>query len=96
MDRIEMQGSNGILARLRARGLAPVTRAEPARPTESEPDPAGAVALAAIGLAGSDAPVDSGRVKEIREAIEKGRYPLDPGRTADAIIAAGFMLRNEQ
>ena len=94
MDRIEMQGPNGILARLRARGSAPVTRADPARPTGSEPDPA--VALAAIGLAGSDAPVDSGRVKEIREAIEKGRYPLDPGRTADAIIAAGFMLRNEQ
>ena len=94
MDRIEMQGPNGILARLRARGSAPVTRAEPARPTGSAPDPA--VALAAIGLAGSDAPVDSGRVKEIREAIEKGRYPLDPGRTADAIIAAGFMLRNEQ
>ena len=94
MDRIEMQGPNGILARLRARGSAPVTRAEPARLTGSEPDPA--VALAAIGLAGSDAPVDSGRVKEIREAIEKGRYPLDPGRTADAIIAAGFMLRNEQ
>ena len=94
MDRIEMQGPNGILARLRARGSAPVTRAEPARPTGSEPGPA--VALAAIGLAGSDAPVDSGRVKEIREAIEKGRYPLDPGRTADAIIAAGFMLRNEQ
>ncbi len=38
-------------------------------------------------------PVDAERVAEIRKAIEQGTYPLVPHRIADAMIAAGFMLR---
>ncbi len=38
-------------------------------------------------------PVDADRVAEIRKAIEQGTYPLVPHRIADAMIAAGYMLR---
>lgn len=96
MDRIDMQGANGILRGLRAKGATPVARAEHARLAGAEAEQAGAVALAGLGLAGAEAPVDHGRVTELRQAIEQGRYRLDPGKTADAMIAAGFMLRNER
>ena len=96
MDRIDIQGPNGIAARLRARAAAPVARAEKATPTATESEQAGAASLAGIGHAGSDAPVDQTRVGKIREAIAQGRYLLDPAKTADAMIAAGFMLRNER
>lgn len=39
-------------------------------------------------------PVDAERVGEIRRAIESGRYPLVPARVADAMIAAGLLLRS--
>ena len=38
-------------------------------------------------------PVNAERVGEIRRAIESGKYPLVPARVADAMIAAGFLLR---
>ncbi|MBN8502234.1 MAG: flagellar biosynthesis anti-sigma factor FlgM [Sphingomonadales bacterium] len=40
------------------------------------------------------APVDGDRVAEIRKAIEQGTYPIVPARVADAMIAAGLLLRN--
>lgn len=39
-------------------------------------------------------PVDSDRVKQIRLAIEEGRYPIVPTKVADAMIAAGLLLRS--
>ena len=38
-------------------------------------------------------PVDSERVQMIRKAVEQGTYPIVPARIADAIIAAGLLLR---
>ena len=40
------------------------------------------------------APVDAERVQLIRKAIESGDYPLVPTQVADAMIAAGLLLRN--
>jgi len=40
------------------------------------------------------APVDVERVNLIRKAIETGEYPLVPTKIADAMIAAGILLRN--
>lgn len=40
------------------------------------------------------APVDTDRVAQIRKAIETNTYPLLPTKVADAIIAAGLMLRS--
>lgn len=44
--------------------------------------------------AGAKAPVDAERVQVIRQAIEKGTYPVVPAKIADAMIAAGMLLRN--
>jgi len=41
-------------------------------------------------------PVDSDRVAQIRKAIEQGHYPVLPARLADAMIAAGMLLRTSQ
>lgn len=40
-----------------------------------------------------EAPIDTDRVATIRKAIEDGSYPVVPARIADAIIAAGLLLR---
>ena len=39
-------------------------------------------------------PVDGERVAEIRKAIDQGRYPVLPMMVADALIAAGLLLRS--
>lgn len=41
-----------------------------------------------------EAPVDTDRVAQIRKAVESGEYPLVPARIADAMIAAGILLRS--
>ena len=41
-------------------------------------------------------PVDAQRVSEIRKAVENGTYPVVPARIADAMIAAGFLLRSNK
>jgi negative regulator of flagellin synthesis FlgM len=38
-------------------------------------------------------PVDTGRVALIRNAVETGTYPILPAKVADAMIAAGLLLR---
>jgi negative regulator of flagellin synthesis FlgM len=40
------------------------------------------------------APVDAERVAVIRKAVEQGSYPVIPARIADAMIAAGMLLRS--
>ncbi len=42
------------------------------------------------------APVDAERVREIRQALREGNYPLVPSRITDAIIAARHMLSDVQ
>lgn len=39
-------------------------------------------------------PVDTDRVTEIRRAIQQGNYPIVPTKVADAMIAAGLLLRS--
>ena len=39
-------------------------------------------------------PVDLERIAQIRKAIERGHYPVVPMRVADAMIAAGMLLRS--
>ncbi|HQS70204.1 MAG: flagellar biosynthesis anti-sigma factor FlgM [Novosphingobium sp. 28-62-57] len=46
--------------------------------------------------AGQAAPVDVERVKVIRQAIEKGSYPVIPTKIADAMIAAQMLLRTHR
>lgn len=94
MDRIEKNGPHGILPTQRQERTAPVSRAAEVRRTAGD-DPGSAVDVAASSLsaAGREAPVDHDRVAEIRKAVEQGRYPVLPAKIADAMIAAGYLLK---
>jgi negative regulator of flagellin synthesis FlgM len=55
--------------------------------------PASPVAMS-DALDPGQAPVGSDRVAQIRKAVESGTYPLIPATIADAVIAAGILLRS--
>lgn len=69
--------------------------------TKDQPDLSGTgsspVAPAAFqpsaALDPGQAPVDMERVQVIRRAVETGSYPVIPTKIADAMIAAGMLLR---
>jgi negative regulator of flagellin synthesis FlgM len=94
MDRIDTQVSKGVSSSARVKGAAPVVRAE----AVGEPGGGGAgkadgIALASVVTVGTEVPVEHERVAEIRKAIEQGHYPITPVKIADAMIAAGYLLR---
>lgn len=84
------------------RPLRPVGGVEPriAQPAAARSDNAARAGQATPAVTASDVldpgapPVDAGRVAEIRKALESGSYPVIPARVADAMIAAGFLLRS--
>lgn len=41
-------------------------------------------------------PIDTERVEMIRKAVESGTYPVVPAKVADAMIAAGMLLRTNK
>lgn len=43
-----------------------------------------------------ETPINGDRVTQIRKALEQGTYPILPTSVADAIIAAGLILRTPQ
>ncbi len=95
MKPIEISGPNGVAPRTIANPATAVRGAETVRPVRlDDGEPHGAGALHANN-AGDSAPVDAGRVDEIRRAIEQDRYPVIPMRIADAMIAAGLLLRTK-
>lgn len=70
-------------------------------PTVQAPPSASANAAAAApqvetsdAVKAGAAPVDQERVRTIRQAVETGKYPLFPAKIADAMIAAGMLLRS--
>jgi len=92
MKSVDISGPNGVAARITAAAVAPVRGADQVRRVQSDTAEAGASALS-FTTAGASAPVDADRVAEIRKAIEEDRYPVFPVRIADAMIAAGLLLR---
>jgi len=68
------------------------TPAEKPVPTETTP----ATVALSDALDAGDAPIDIDRVATIRRAIESGDYPILPAKIADAMIAAGILLRTGQ
>lgn len=98
--------SGNALNRLRAEQAARVAPNAAARPVagnsagSAAPAHSAQAPLAATpsvttrALAGSEPPVDTDRVAMIRKAVEQGNYPVMPARIADAMIAAGYLLRN--
>jgi negative regulator of flagellin synthesis FlgM len=55
---------------------------------------AGATVEAGAALDPGQPPIDVDRVAKIRKAVETGTYPVVPAKIADAMIAAGMMLRS--
>ncbi len=69
------------------------------RETNSTPETARGNEIAAAAsnvLDAGEPPINHDRVAEIRKAIEDGTYPLVPQKIADAMIAAGFLLRTDK
>lgn len=94
MDRIDTQGSKGISSTSRAKGAASVVRPDAIGQVGPEAAKADRIALASVVSRDSEVPLDRERVAEIRKAIEQGHYPITPVKIADAMIAAGYLLRN--
>ncbi len=59
---------------------------------ERTPKPEAAM-VQSEALDAGDAPIDAERVEIIRKAVETNTYPVVPARVADAMIAAGLLLR---
>jgi negative regulator of flagellin synthesis FlgM len=100
MNPIDTSGPKEVAARVTVNRTAPVTGADPVRPVRSRASDASGSTDPSVSAgqsisAGASAPVDADRVKEIRKAVEEGRYPVVPTRIADAIIAAGYLLRTK-
>lgn len=55
---------------------------------------AGAAVETSSALDPGAAPVDTDRVDVIRKAVATGKYPVVPAKIADAMIAAGMLLRS--
>ncbi len=72
---------------------APVSASAPASANAATPAAATQVATSDAVKAGA-APVDQERVQTIRHAVETGKYPIVPAKIADAMIAAGMLLRS--
>ena len=92
MDRIDTQAPKGIAPGLSAQGAARAAGTAPAQ-AKVAAEEASAVPVSSVASAGVEPPIDQERVKEIRRAIEEGSYSVVPTRIADAMIAAGFLLR---
>ncbi len=83
IGRVEAVSLNARAARL---GGSPD---QPAKAETAEPE----VVVLGEALDPGDAPVNAERVARIRKALEDGTYPTVPTTVADAIIAAGLILR---
>ena len=68
--------------------------ARAAEVTSSKSAVAAATVEAGAALDPGQPPVDVDRVAKIRKAVETGTYPVVPAKIADAMIAAGMMLRS--
>jgi negative regulator of flagellin synthesis FlgM len=91
---------SGKMPPIEMRPLRPVAGLEPRlRPADVPNKTAAPAEQAPRTASASDAldpgapPVDAERVTQIRKAIESGNYPVLPARIADAVIAAGLLLR---
>jgi len=102
MPPIEIGGPTGPQAprpvgALDSRSLAAAANAAGAKPaaTTSGQTQAATTVVRSDALDAGAEPVNSERVAEIRRAIEQGSYPVIPMRVADAMIAAGMLLRSD-
>ncbi|MGD9665446.1 MAG: flagellar biosynthesis anti-sigma factor FlgM [Novosphingobium sp.] len=75
--------------------LARETRGQGQGPVQAREQVARAM-VKSDALDAGQPPVDSDRVSVIRKAIENGTYPVIPAKIADAVVAAGLLLRTRK
>ena len=98
IDKSQSLSAAGISG-LRAVGLIDTRTLRTAAGAKDSATPASPTPTAAATFQPSEAldpgqpPVDVERVAVIRKAIETGNYPIIPAKIADAMIAAGLLLR---
>ena len=96
MKPIDGVGANGV-TRLNSGGTPRVSASDAGRAVTGDQATARQTVTQNMSptraVAGPSAPVDADRVAMIRKAVEQGRYPVVPSRIADAMIAAGYLLR---
>lgn len=95
MNRIDIQGAKGVASSLRAKGAAPVLQADAVGESGAGAVKAHGMELASIVAADTEMPIDHERVAEIRKAVAQRLYPINPVKIAEAMIAAGFLLRTQ-
>lgn len=89
IDRIGKLGQGRIDAvRGPAEGSAPAAIANDLSPRGRS----GGIESSVFELVSGGPPVDSARVAAIRAAIAEGRYPVDPDKIAERMIALDFPL----
>lgn len=79
-------GTNGVTPIAAAARVAAPQRVATSVPPQTTPAAAPSLARTLAAAA----PVDTGRVKRIKEAIAAGKFPLSPSTVADALIAAKY------
>lgn len=89
---IDGVGKSGRIdpSRLSTAGVAPTSRPD----REANGARVGKPASPAAEMAAAGPPVDAGKVAAIRAAIAEGRYPVDPARIADRMLALDLPPRN--
>ena len=85
--RIGLVDLSGAIARANA-NVTPAGRTASTKNAASDTRESQAPISTSVSNAGSFAPIDQDRVKEIRKALETDSYPLVPAQIADALIAA--------
>lgn len=86
-------GSTSALGAVGAR-LSRAVDTAPAEPTSLSAWSESPAVDAASALDPGAPPIDAERVTLIRKAVENGTYPIIPAQIADAMIAAGVLLRS--
>jgi negative regulator of flagellin synthesis FlgM len=75
---------------------AQVARGEaPAKAEETASQAAGASPSGLISDLASGPPVDAEKIAALRAAIAEGRYPVDPDKIAERMLALDLPLRDE-
>ena len=73
---------------------APIAAERPSAPAKTGDTAAKAQAGASVStvaeMVAKGPPIDTAKVAAIKEAIAQGRYPVDPIRIAEGMIALGF------
>lgn len=85
---------NALERKVKAEQAERADKPKDASPTAPAPDTLELSAAARTPTAG-EAPFDRAKVDAIKQAIERGQYPLDPRRMAESFLAVEQMINEK-